>query len=193
MLNRVKTNIYPRYSLIGERLPGEHIEPGRLYKPENKEADMSLSQSSFKRTTVCLQGRFCAPDVAQRRRRRSKFDRLFERSNFDQILIEKQSLSASADELIKDILEVIKKEVNIKLEQMAAVKELEQTLKANKYIHKYTVKARYSDMDGGQKFYHYHYIERVFFLLRALFSDISNAAGPDIIVRFWITSHVYVI
>ncbi|OAD76266.1 hypothetical protein PHYBLDRAFT_59800 [Phycomyces blakesleeanus NRRL 1555(-)] len=31
-------------------------------------------------------------------------------------------------------------------------------------------------MDGGQKFYHYHYIERVFFLLRALFSDISNAA-----------------
>ncbi|OAD81523.1 hypothetical protein PHYBLDRAFT_139065 [Phycomyces blakesleeanus NRRL 1555(-)] len=39
-----------------------------------------------------------------------------------------------------------------------------------------TVKARYSDMDGGQKFYHYHYIERVFFLLRALFSDISNAA-----------------
>ncbi|OAD70652.1 hypothetical protein PHYBLDRAFT_69509 [Phycomyces blakesleeanus NRRL 1555(-)] len=40
----------------------------------------------------------------------------------------------------------------------------------------HTVKARYSDMDGGQKFYHYHYIERVFFLLHALFSDISNAA-----------------
>ncbi|KAL0079326.1 hypothetical protein J3Q64DRAFT_1702089 [Phycomyces blakesleeanus] len=40
----------------------------------------------------------------------------------------------------------------------------------------YLFKARYSDMDGGQKFYHYHYIERVFFLLRELFSDISNAA-----------------
>ncbi|OAD70955.1 hypothetical protein PHYBLDRAFT_171026 [Phycomyces blakesleeanus NRRL 1555(-)] len=47
-----------------------------------------------------------------------------------------KSLSASADELIKVILEVIKKEVNIKLEQMAAAKELKQTLKANKYIHK---------------------------------------------------------
>ncbi|OAD76502.1 hypothetical protein PHYBLDRAFT_165028 [Phycomyces blakesleeanus NRRL 1555(-)] len=46
------------------------------------------------------------------------------------------SLSASADELIKDILEVIKKEVNIKLEQMTAAKELKRTLKANKYIHK---------------------------------------------------------
>ncbi|OAD73737.1 hypothetical protein PHYBLDRAFT_64694 [Phycomyces blakesleeanus NRRL 1555(-)] len=43
---------------------------------------------------------------------------------------------ASIDELIKNILEVIKKEVNVKLEQMAAVKELEKNLKANKYIHK---------------------------------------------------------
>ncbi|OAD71470.1 hypothetical protein PHYBLDRAFT_170147 [Phycomyces blakesleeanus NRRL 1555(-)] len=43
---------------------------------------------------------------------------------------------ASIDELIKDILEVIKKEFNVKLEQMAAVKELEKNLKANKYIHK---------------------------------------------------------
>ncbi|OAD75193.1 hypothetical protein PHYBLDRAFT_166461 [Phycomyces blakesleeanus NRRL 1555(-)] len=51
-----------------------------------------------------------------------------------QLLVE--SLSASADELIKDILEVIKKEVNIKLEQMTAAKELKQILKANKYIHK---------------------------------------------------------
>ncbi|OAD74875.1 hypothetical protein PHYBLDRAFT_167215 [Phycomyces blakesleeanus NRRL 1555(-)] len=38
-----------------------------------------------------------------------------------------------------------------------------------------TVKAQYSDMDSEQKFYYYHYIKHDFFLLRALFSDISNA------------------
>ncbi|OAD73276.1 hypothetical protein PHYBLDRAFT_168630 [Phycomyces blakesleeanus NRRL 1555(-)] len=46
------------------------------------------------------------------------------------------SLSASRDELIKDILGVIEREVNVNLERIAAVKELEQTLKANKCIHK---------------------------------------------------------
>ncbi|OAD69056.1 hypothetical protein PHYBLDRAFT_67150 [Phycomyces blakesleeanus NRRL 1555(-)] len=39
-------------------------------------------------------------------------------------------------EFIKDILEVIEKEVDVKLGQIVAVKELEQTLKANKYMHK---------------------------------------------------------
>ncbi|OAD70862.1 hypothetical protein PHYBLDRAFT_148081 [Phycomyces blakesleeanus NRRL 1555(-)] len=47
-----------------------------------------------------------------------------------------ESLSASTDELIKDIPEVIEEEVNVKLEQIAIVKELEQILKSNKYIHK---------------------------------------------------------
>ncbi|OAD65819.1 hypothetical protein PHYBLDRAFT_71660 [Phycomyces blakesleeanus NRRL 1555(-)] len=47
-----------------------------------------------------------------------------------------ESLSASTDELIKDILKVIEEKVNVKLEQIIAVKELEQTFKANKYINK---------------------------------------------------------
>ncbi|KAL0076390.1 hypothetical protein J3Q64DRAFT_1771561, partial [Phycomyces blakesleeanus] len=34
-------------------------------------------------------------------------------------------------------------------------------------------------MNGGQKFYYYHYIEHVFFLLCTLFSDISNATVSD--------------
>ncbi|OAD69245.1 hypothetical protein PHYBLDRAFT_172499 [Phycomyces blakesleeanus NRRL 1555(-)] len=51
----------------------------------------------------------------------------------EKILVE--YLSASTDEFIKDILEVIKEEVNVDLGQIASVKELEQTLKANKYIH----------------------------------------------------------
>ncbi|OAD74156.1 hypothetical protein PHYBLDRAFT_167583 [Phycomyces blakesleeanus NRRL 1555(-)] len=80
---------------------------------------------------------------------RSKFDRkttkqqtidaLKKSRKISEFIVKKNTgrvFIASIDELIKDILEVIKKEVNVKLEQMAAVKKLEKSLKANRYIHK---------------------------------------------------------
>ncbi|OAD80126.1 hypothetical protein PHYBLDRAFT_140139 [Phycomyces blakesleeanus NRRL 1555(-)] len=47
-----------------------------------------------------------------------------------------QSLSTSADELLKNISEVLEEEVDAELEKIAAVEDLEQNLQANRYLHK---------------------------------------------------------
>ncbi|OAD66938.1 hypothetical protein PHYBLDRAFT_174651 [Phycomyces blakesleeanus NRRL 1555(-)] len=52
-----------------------------------------------------------------------------------------------------------------KLNKVKAIVSLVST----KELFNSTVKARYSDMDGEQKFYHYHYIERNFFLTQHIF------------------------
>ncbi|OAD68703.1 hypothetical protein PHYBLDRAFT_173121 [Phycomyces blakesleeanus NRRL 1555(-)] len=47
-----------------------------------------------------------------------------------------QSLSASADELLKNISEVLEEKVDAELKKIAVVKDLEQNLQANRYLHK---------------------------------------------------------
>ncbi|OAD75566.1 hypothetical protein PHYBLDRAFT_166800 [Phycomyces blakesleeanus NRRL 1555(-)] len=47
-----------------------------------------------------------------------------------------QSLSTSADELLKNISEVLEEEVDAELEKIAVVEDLEQNLQVNRYLHK---------------------------------------------------------
>ncbi|OAD75553.1 hypothetical protein PHYBLDRAFT_64466 [Phycomyces blakesleeanus NRRL 1555(-)] len=47
-----------------------------------------------------------------------------------------QSLLTSADELLKNISEVLEEEVDAELEKIAAVEDLEQNLQVNRYLHK---------------------------------------------------------